>query len=647
MPEEWGLEKFQIAGIFADMDQALINVAIIIFAGVASQLVANKFKFPAIVPLLVIGALLGQFELLRVDLLGDGLQTIVHIGVAIILFEGGLSLRRVNYREAPKTIRNLITIGVLITWVLGAAGAYFLFPELRTPSGLRIAVLFGALITVTGPTVIMPLLKNVKTTQKISTILTWEGILIDPIGALLAVVTLTFIETSSSGGFLVREFIRSIAIGFSIGIAGGLLMNYLLNQRKLITWDLRNLFVLSVVIVIYALSDWVQHETGVLAVTVMGLLLGILKPLGIDEIESFKGQLTTLMVSILFILLAAKLDLQSIVDLGWRGILLLVVVIFVIRPLNVFASSLNSDLKNNEKLFLSWIAPRGIVAAAVASLFTTTLSQIPEFADQAPYLETLTFLVIGGTVFIQGGTAKWIGRILDVVQPEPRGFLFVGASAPARQLAKAIKAVGFKVLMMDINRNNCRTAKREGLEAIHDDAIAPDTLEEISLDGIGNLIAITPNTEVNILACQQGAKVLGTEHVFRIRLQEDREDQSDEKMLRDEGILLFNEELTYGSLQNQLRQGWQFYSKTTDHEIVQQEGQVDDENFIPLFYVKNDRLELVTPNMNVPDGVQLVCFGKTQEEVTTETESEEVQTIDLEKKESQDSSEQSDEKNSD
>ncbi|MBS1270990.1 MAG: K(+)/H(+) antiporter NhaP2 [Candidatus Marinimicrobia bacterium] len=625
------------------MENALFNIAILIFAGVTSQLLANKLKFPAIVPLLIVGALLGQFQLLRVDMLGRGLQTIVHIGVAIILFEGGLSLRRVNYREAPKTIRNLITIGTLLTWILGATAAYFLFPDLQDPSGLRIAVLFGALITVTGPTVIMPLLKNVKTKQKVSTILTWEGILIDPIGALLAVVTLTFIETSSSGGFLVREFIRSIAIGFSIGIAGGLLMNYVLNQRRLITWDLRNLFVLSVVIVIYALSDWVQHETGVLAVTIMGLLLGILKPLGIDEIESFKGQLTTLMVSILFILLAAKLDLQSIVDLRWRGVAMLAVVIFVIRPLNVFASSMNSDLKTNEKLFLSWIAPRGIVAAAVASLFTTTLSHIPEFASQASYLETLTFLIIGGTVFIQGGTAKWIGGMLDVLQPEPRGFLFVGASAPARQLAKAIKAVGFNVLMMDINRNNCRTAKREGLDAIHDDAIAPDTLEEVPLDGIGNLISITPNTEVNILACQQGAKVLGTEHVFRIRLQEEGEKQSDEKMLRDEGILLFNEELTYGALQQRLRQGWQFYSKTTDHEIIQHEGEATDEDFIPLFYVQNERLELVTPNMNVPSGVQLVCFGTTQEEIEKDSKEETVEQIDLNREEEEESSEGPDE----
>lgn len=612
------------------MENALFNIALIIFAGIASQLLADKFKFPAIVPLLIIGALLGQFRILRVDLLGEGLQTIVHIGVAIILFEGGLSLRRVNYREAPKTIRNLITIGTLITWVGGTLAAYYLFPDLQNKTGLRIAVLFGALITVTGPTVIMPLLKNVKTKQKVSTILTWEGILIDPIGALLAVVTLTFIETSSSGGFILREFIRSIAIGFFIGIAGGLLINYVLNRRRLITWDLRNLFVLSTVIIIYALSDWVQHETGVLAVTVMGLLLGILKPLGIDEIESFKGQLTTLMVSILFILLAAKLNLQSILDLGWRGVALLGIVIFIIRPINVFASSWNSDLFRNEKLFLSWIAPRGIVAAAVASLFTTTLSHIPEYASQASYVETLTFLIIGGTVFIQGGTAKIMGRMLNVLQPEPRGFLFVGASAPARQLAKAIKAVGFKVVLMDINRNNCHTAKREGLDTIHDDAIAPDTLEEVPLDGIGNMIAITPNTEVNILACQQGAKVFGAEHVFRIRLQNDREDTSDEKMLKDEGLLLFNEQLTYGNLQNYLRQGWKFYSTKIEREIIQQPGDSEPADIIPLFYVKNERLELVTPNMTVPSGVQLVCFGEHPPEQTeTPVTNQEVEKIEL------------------
>ena len=360
------------------MDNALFNIAIIIFAGVASQVLANKLKFPAIVPLLLIGGLLGQLGILNVQLLGGGLQTIVHIGVAIILFEGGLSLRRVNYKEAPRTIRNLISVGLLITWALGSAAAFLIFPELRSSTGLRIDILFGALITVTGPTVIMPLLKNVKVEKRLSTILTWEGILIDPIGAILAVVTLTFIETAYTGGLIVREFFLSLAVGFSMGILGGLAINYILNKRRWIPWDLRNLFVLSAVIVVYALSDWLQHETGVLAVTVAGIILGVMKPVGIDEIESFKGQLTTLMVSVLFILLAANLDIQQIIDLGWRAIALLAVVIFIIRPLNVFVSSLGSDLNLREKLFLSWIAPRGIVAAAVSSLFAAkTASIIP------------------------------------------------------------------------------------------------------------------------------------------------------------------------------------------------------------------------------------------------------------------------------
>jgi len=611
------------------MDAALFNIALLIFAGILSQLVANKLKLPAIVPLLLVGGVLGQMGIFRVDLLGDGLQTIVHIGVAIILFEGALSLRRVNYREAPKTIRNLITLGTTITWIGGAAGAYLIFPQLRDSSGLRVAILFGALITVTGPTVIMPLLKNVKTIPKISTILTWEGILIDPIGAILAVVTLTFIETSATGGFILREFLRSLAIGFSMGIAGGLLMHYLLNRRGLISWDLRNLTILSLVIIVYAASDWIQHETGVLAVTVTGLLLGILKPRGIDEVESFKGQLTTLMVSVLFILLAAKLDLDAMKSLGWRGVILLAVVILVIRPVNIFLSSRGSDLTTKEKLFLSWIAPRGIVAAAVASLFSTTLSHIPEYASQAYYLESLTFLIIGGTVFLQGGTAKWVGKWLGVLQPAPRGFLFVGASAPARQLAKAIQAVGFRVLMMDINNNNCRAAKRDGLDAIQDDAIAPETLDEIPLEGIGNLIAITPNTEVNILACQQGAKFFGSDHVFRIRLQDDGEEQTDQKELRDEGILLFNEELTYGGLQSRSRQGWKFYTKETTHEILPQQPKSGEESeFISLFFVKNDRLEMVTPNMSIPGGAQLICFGK-ESDVQPADEEEEIEEMDI------------------
>ncbi len=594
------------------MENILFTVALIIFAGIVSQLLADKFRFPAIVPLLVLGALLGQLGILRVGVLGDGLETIVHIGVAIILFEGGLSLRRVDFKSAPRTIRNLITVGLLITWVLGALTAYLVFPDLQTDTGIRVAVLFGALITVTGPTVIMPLLKSVRTNQKISTILTWEGILIDPIGAILAVVIVTFIEniaTAPGGGFIIREFIRSLAIGASIGVGGGLLINSLLNKRRFIPWDLRNLFVLSAVIVVYAVSDWLQHESGVLAVTVTGLLLGILKPTGIEEIETFKGQLTTLMVSFLFILLAAKLDLERMVNLGWNGLLLLGVVIFVIRPLNIFASTWKSDLNLREKLFLSWIAPRGIVAAAVASLFATNLAQIPGHAEVAPYLESLTFLVIGGTVFIQGGTARYMAKFLDILQPEPRGFLFVGANSPARKLAKAIKHVGFRILMSDTNKSNCRAARKEGLEAIHADALDPETFEETPLEGIGNLIAMTPNAEVNILACQQGAKFFGSNHVFRIRLQDDKDDHPEARQLRDEGILLFDETMTFSVLQQHLRQGRDFYCMHYE-ESTQEKAEQEEQRTVPLFYVKNDHLELVAPDIDIPKGAQVVCFGE-------------------------------------
>jgi len=590
------------------MEDILFTIALVIFAGIASQLLASKFRFPAIVPLLIIGAAMGQLGILNTELLGGGLNTIVHIGVAIILFEGGLSLRKVDYQNARSTIRNLITIGLVITWVVSAGAAYLIFPELQNSTGARVAILFGALVTVTGPTVIMPLLKSVKTNKKISTILTYEGILIDPIGAILAVVILTYIETAAGGRLIVREFVRSLAIGLSVGVTGGVIMNYL-NKRRFIPWELRNLFVLSAVIVIYAISDWLQHETGVLAVTVTGMMLGVLKPTGIDEIESFKGQLTTLMVSLLFIILAANLDLIRMINLGWHGLLLLAIVIFIVRPLNVFASTINSDLNLREKFFLSWIAPRGIVAAAVASLFATNLAQVPGYENQAVYLESLTFLIIGGTVFLQGGTAQYVGRFLNVVEPDPTGFLFVGANQASRQLAKAIQNVGFDVLMLDTNKANCRNAKQEGLDTVHADALSPETFEDIPLEGIGNLIAMTPNAEVNILACQQGAKVFGTDHIFRIRLQDESEDQTEEKRLRDEGILLFDENLTLNVLQQRLNKGKSFYCHSFDKD--EHDGEEKPEpTHAPLFFVKNDHLELVAPDIDIPDGAQTVCFGE-------------------------------------
>jgi len=588
--------------------ELLIVASLVIFAGIISQILAYKLRLPSIVPLLVVGSVLGQLGILKLSQLGEGLHTIVQIGVAIILFEGGLSLKAKHFKEAPRVIRNLITIGVIITWVLGTWATYYFIPALHNSNGFKIALLFAALITVSGPTVIIPLLKVVKAKRKVSTVLKWEAILIDPIGALLAVVVLTFLITSASGDLLVKNFLSSLSIGLVFGGAGAFLLHRILKARDLIPEELINLVVLSMVLVIFAISNWQQSETGILAVTVMGFLLGFLNPRGLKEIEAFKGQLTTLMVSILFILLAARLDLHAIWRLGLPGMIVLLIVLFVIRPINVFLSSYKSKLTLREKLFLSWVAPRGIVAAAVASLFAETLKNVPDFAQQAEYIESLTFLIIAGTVFFQGATARFVGKMLKVVEPDPNGVIIIGADHAARYLAKALLGLGIDVMLIDSNSHLISLAKKDNISAETANAISSDTIEDFEISSYAKLLAFTPNEKVNVLACQVWAHEFGRNNVFRVDVHEGEYTSSAEFSLSGEGRLVFPTNITYEWLQNHLGSSLMIdkneIKSMSELQVLQQ--RIKAKEIYPLALIKNKKLTFCEPRMEITEGELLL-----------------------------------------
>ncbi|MBN2468370.1 MAG: cation:proton antiporter [Deltaproteobacteria bacterium] len=589
-------------------------ISLTIFAGIFSQILAYKLRLPAIVPLLVIGVALGQSHILDPHALGAGLHTIVQLGVAIILFEGGLSLKVRQFKEAPLIIRNLVSVGVLITWLLSAGAAYLFIPALHDASGFKIALLFGALITVSGPTVIMPLLKIVKPVKKIASVLKWEGILIDPIGALLAVVLLTFINTSTSAyDSIVRAFLTSLSIGLVFGGTAALMLNRLLQTDDLIPEEMRNLLVLTTVFVVFAVSNWIQTETGILSVTVAGFALGILGPRGLKEIESFKGQLTTLMVSILFILLAARLDLAAIWNLQESGLLVLLSVLFIIRPLNVFVSGYKSRLSLREKIFLSWMAPRGIVAAAVASLFAEILAKTPEFAHQASLIESLTFLIIGGTVFFQGATARFVGKLLKVIEPDPNGVVIIGANLPARYMAKSLKGLGIDVMLLDSNSSLIAKAKKENIPAEVANAISQETIDEFEIAGFGKLLALTPNEKINILACQLWAHEFGKNNVFRVGVHEEEYRPSEHTKLSGEGRLVFPARVTQEWLQYHLGSSWDVHTKElkTKGEVQTIQRSVSDEEIYPLALIHNSKFAFYMAGMDLAEGRTLLYLKKT------------------------------------
>lgn len=535
------------------MEHATILIlAAIVGLGIACQWIAWRMQIPAILPLLLVGFLVGPVAdwLHPRELLGELFFPAVSLSVAVILFEGALTLEFREIRHVQRAVRRLVSVGALITWLGAGAAAHFLLNL-----SWSLALLFGALVVVTGPTVIGPLLRNVRPTAQVSSVLKWESILIDPIGALLAVVVFDVIVAEGpTGDFRLQAlitFLRIVIVGMVMGVVGGLVVREAL-RRHAVPDYLRDLFVLAVVLVAFALSDILQSESGLLSVTVMGILLANSRLKVLHELWHFKERISILLISGLFILLAANVDRDAWRLPSWQSVVLLGVVLFVLRPLSVFASTAGTPLSRNERLFLAWVAPRGIVAASVSSLFAVRLENLG--FENAYMLAPLTFLVIVSTVLLHGSTAKWLACRLGVAEAAPQGFLFMGANPFARALASVLKEAGFRVLLVDTNYRNVRQARQQGLEVHHGNALDENTQEELNFSGLGRFLALTSNEEANALACLEYRPIFGSQEVYQ--LQPSGSNGSETSLLRGRlGRLLFDARATYEVLDEALRQG--------------------------------------------------------------------------------------------
>ncbi|RME11266.1 MAG: sodium:proton antiporter [Ardenticatenia bacterium] len=528
----------------------ILVLAGIVVLGIGCQWLAWRLKIPAILPLLITGFLVGPVLhwLHPRELLGELFFPSISLSVAIILFEGALTLEFREIRRLRGVVRNLITVGALVTLVGGALAARLLI-------GLPwlISFLFGALIVVTGPTVIGPLLRNIRPTQRVASILKWEGILIDPIGALLAVIIFDIIIAEGPLGnpslIAISTFARIMIIGLVLGLLSGYITAFFI-KRYWVPDYLNELFALAMVIGVFALSDVLQSESGLLAVTVMGVVLANSGLHQLHDMWHFKERISILLISTLFIILAANVSFEQLSLLGVNSLLLLGVVLFVLRPLSIWVSTLNSDLSRNERLFLSWVAPRGIVAASVSSLFAFRLEELG-YAEAA-ILAPLTFLVIVGTVFLHGSTAKWVAQRLGVAEADPQGFLMMGATEFARALAKLLKENGFNVLLVDTNRHNVRAARIEGLEAHQGNLLSESVQEDLSLSGLGHFLALTSNDEANALACVHMRDTFGARKVYQLPPREENGQEFASGLM---GRILFDERATYETLESLMQRG--------------------------------------------------------------------------------------------
>ena len=572
----------------------LLALAGIGLLAAVAQWAAWRVRLPAILFLLVFGILAGPVAgLVNPDaLFGDLLFPIISLSVAVILFEGALTLKLSELKEIGTTVRNLVTIGALITWVITSVIAH-----LAIGFDYDMAFLFGAMVVVTGPTVIVPMLRTVRPVKRVADILRWEGIIIDPIGALLAVLAFDFYMASQSSDVFIdilALFLKVIGIGVGVGIVFGFGLSHILRKHWLPEY-LRSPFTLLMVFVAFALSETMLHESGLLAVTIFGMIVANQRGVDVDDILDFKESLSLLLISGLFIVLAARIDLAGFVAVGWGSILVVAGIILIARPISVFVSSIGSDLSLSEKVIVSWIGPRGIVCAAVAAIFALKLEQ--EGAPGANLLVPLAFLVIISTVVLQSLTSKPLAGFLGVRDPAPSGYLIIGGGRVGRMIAQTLAANGVRVVIADSDWDHISQARMDGIETYFGNPISDHADRYLDLSGIGNLISLSGRANFDVLASMHYRREFGSEHLYELPTSAEGQQHGKHRIgKRLRGKHLFGEDVTHNQVLGHLRDNWvtKETGLTLEFGLEQYLSKYADKALILFAIDPSDRLRLIT-----------------------------------------------------
>ena len=531
-----------------------VVLTLLLVVGFFAQWLAWRLRLPAILFLLLIGIVIGPVTgLFDPDqALGAFLFPTVSLAVALILFEGSMTLRFAELRGIGRAVHGMVTYGAVLALLMLAAAAHWI-------AGVRweVAFLFGALTCVTGPTVITPMLRTLRPNARIASTLRWEGIVLDPLGALFAVLAFEAIVTHQQGHSL-AVFGATVGIGAGIGLAAAAALGFLL-YRQLIPEYLQAFGTLVAVLGAFTLSNHLTHESGLVAVTIMGITLGNLRHIHIDAIMDFKEHLSTLLVSMLFVVLAARLHWPLPPGMLLAGILVFVVAQFVIRPLSVAVATLGSNLSWRERALIGFVSPRGIVAASVSSLFALRLADLG--LPGATALVPLVFILIIATVVLQSATARPLARWLKVADPDPDGVLIFGSDAVACGIGQALAEQKFQVLLADDDWDGISRARMAGLATFFGNPTSQHAAMHLDLTGIGRLLAMSNRRELNSLACLHYRQEFGRERVYRLRVLAP-EDASDRASFA--GSLrakaLFNGDMTHTRFAELLAVGWRIKS---------------------------------------------------------------------------------------
>lgn len=569
------------------------TLAIIVGVGMFAQWLAWRTQLPSIIALLIAGLFLGPVTgiLDPDDLLGDTLFPIVSLAVALILFEGGLDLPPRELRNTGTAVRRLITVGAVITFLIGWYSAKTIF-EISNDT----AIVLGAVLVVTGPTVVGPLLRFVRPAGTTGPILRAEGVLIDPIGATGALVAFEIVladETDEAVLSLFGIVGLTLLAGVGFGLAAAFVLDQAL-QRFLIPDQLAVPVTFAFVVGSFVAANEIQEEAGLLAVTVLGIYLARRESSTIRQVLEFNESLRTLLISALFILLAARIEADALRDVLVPSLLFLAVLVFIARPLTVLVSTVRTSLTWRERVFLTTMAPRGIVAAAVSAIFALRLEE--EGVADAEKIVPIVFLVIIGTIVVYGFLAGPAARLLGLAEAQADGVLIAGSHSIGRGLALELKERDVKTLLIDTDPYNVTRAIAGGLTARRMSVLAEEAAHDLDLRGIGRMLALTSNDEVNALATGRFARVFGRREVFQLAPGKRRSGQSavpDEYLGRIVGM----DGLTYATLDERSRQGWKVVGAPSGATI---DTALDEQLIIPLVRVAEGRMAFICRNDPLP-----------------------------------------------
>ncbi len=557
-----------------------IYIAGVALFSVIAQWLSWAFRVPAILFLLLIGLILGPAtSVLDPDaLLGDLLFPVVSLSVAVILFEGAMTLHFKELTGIGKVVRNLCSIGMLTTFAVLSLAGYFLLEM-----DWRVAAVLGAVLTVTGPTVTAPLLNSMRPKPEIDKILRWEGIVIDPVGALFAVLVFEAVMLAGQSDVLSHTFLallKTLGAGCSTGIIAGLVTTFLI-RREILPFELHKFGVLAIVLTSFTISNYLSHESGLLAVTIYGMWLGNQDDLEIDSILEFKEDLSMILISTLFILLAARLSIEDLMLLEPAVFIFLAIVLFVARPLCIAVSTFNSGLEYKARAILAWIAPRGIVAAAVGSVFA--LSMMEANIEGANKLVPLIFTVIIVTVVLQSLTAVPVAKLLGMRQPSPSTILVIGANHVARAIAKGLSEQGVPVHLTDPAWENCKMARMDGLPCYYGNPQSEHAERFLPLTNVRSVMALSPNRHYNALGIQYFAHLLSEDRVFSLKSSENHAKANKDSATFLRRQVLFGENVSYAKLSTLMAQGGKVSATTLSSEFPWEKYLEMNKDALPLF----------------------------------------------------------------